>query len=128
MLENAPEYAARLERVWLWADWPGRGGRIDAGIDLVAQERDGGLWAVQAKHYDPQYAIKKADLDSFLSESSRREFTYRLLIATTDHLGATARRTLRGAGEAGRDAPSLRPGGAGRPVARRAGATFAPRR
>ncbi len=96
LLENAPEYAARLERVWLWADWPGRGGRIDAGIDLVAQERGGGLWAVQAKHYDPRYAIKKTDVDSFLSESSRREFTYRLLIATTDHLGATARRTLQG--------------------------------
>ena len=43
-----------------------RGGR-DAGIDLVAEDRDGGLWAVQAKHYDPAYAIKKADLDSFLS-------------------------------------------------------------
>jgi superfamily II DNA or RNA helicase len=96
LLENVPEYVARLERVWLWADWPGRGGRIDAGIDLVAKERGGGLWAVQAKHYDPQYAIKKSDLDSFLSESSRRAFTYRLLIATTDHLGATARRTLDG--------------------------------
>ena len=63
---------------------------------MVSQERGGGLWAVQAKHYDPQYAIKKSDLDSFLSESSRREFTYRLLVATTDHLGATARRTLDG--------------------------------
>ena len=87
VLENAPEYTARLGRVWLWAEWPGRGGRPDAGIDLVAEDRDGGLWAVQAKHYDPAYAIKKADVDSFLSESSRREFTYRLLIASTDHLG-----------------------------------------
>jgi predicted helicase len=96
VLENAPEYAARLGQVWLWADWPGNAGRIDAGIDLVAEDRDGGLWAVQAKHYDPAYAIRKADLDSFLSESSRREFSYRLLIATTDHLGPTARRTLEG--------------------------------
>jgi superfamily II DNA or RNA helicase len=96
VLENAPEYAARLDQVWLWDDWPGRDGRRDTGIDLVAADRDGGLWAVQAKHYDPAYAIKKADVDSFLSESSRREFTYRLLIATTDHLGPTARRTLDG--------------------------------
>jgi predicted helicase len=95
-LENAPEYAAKVEKVWFWHEWPGRGGRRDAGIDLVARERDGGLWAVQAKHYDPAYAIKKADLDSFLSESSRAEFSYRLLIATTDHLGPTARRTLDG--------------------------------
>ena len=95
LLENAPLYAARVGRVWLWDEWPGRWA-ADAGIDLVAEDRDGGLWAVQAKHYDPAYAIRKADLDSFLSESSRPGFTYRLLIASTDHLGATARRTLDG--------------------------------
>ena len=94
LLENAPEYRARLQRVSLWDEWPGSQGRRDAGIDLVAEDREGGLWAVQAKHYDPSYAIKKADVDSFLSESSRREFTFRLLVASTDHLGATARRTL----------------------------------
>jgi predicted helicase len=93
MLENAPEYRRKVRRVWLWDEWPGRWGR-DAGIDLIAEDREGGLWAVQAKHYDPAYAIKKADLDSFLSESSRPGFTYRLLIASTDHLGPTARRTL----------------------------------
>jgi superfamily II DNA or RNA helicase len=93
LLENVPEYRSQLQRVWLWDEWPGRWGR-DAGIDLVAEDHDGGLWAVQAKHYDPAYAIKKADLDSFLSESSRAGFTYRLLIATTDHLGPTARSTL----------------------------------
>ena len=30
-------------------------------------------------------SIKKADLDSFLSASSRADFSYRLLIGTTDH-------------------------------------------
>ncbi len=93
LLENAPEYRSRLTKVWLWQDWPGRWG-ADAGIDLIADDRDGGFWAVQAKHYDPAYAIKKADIDSFLSESSRPGFSYRLLIASTDHVGPTARRTL----------------------------------
>jgi superfamily II DNA or RNA helicase len=60
----------------------------------VAEDHEGGLWAIQAKHYDAAYAIKKADLDSFLSESSRPGFTYRLVIASTDHVGPTARRTL----------------------------------
>ncbi len=69
-LLNAPEYRARIRSVWLWSDWPGAWGR-NAGIDLVAEEHDGGLWAVQAKLYDPAYAIKKADVDSFLSESAR---------------------------------------------------------
>jgi predicted helicase len=92
-LTNAPEYRGRFKRVWLWQDWPDAWGP-DAGIDLVAEEHDGGLWAIQTKAYDPAYAIKKADVDSFLSESSRPQFSYRLLIATTDRLGPTARRTL----------------------------------
>ena len=92
-LHSAPEYRRKFRQVWLWAEWPGAWA-ADAGIDLVAEEHDGGLWAIQAKDYDPAYAIKKADVDSFLSESSRPGFTYRLLIATTDRLGPTARRTL----------------------------------
>ena len=92
-LQNAPEYRPRIARVWLWDRWPGRWAS-DAGIDLVAETREGELWAVQAKCYDPGYQIKKADLDSFLSESSRTRFSYRLLIATTDHMGENARRTF----------------------------------
>jgi len=90
---NAPEYRSRIQRVWLWSEWPDAWGR-DAGIDLIAEESDGGLWAIQAKLYDPAYAIKQADVDSFLSESARFDFAYRLLIATTDRLGPTARKTL----------------------------------
>ena len=92
-LHSAPEYRRRFRKVWLWDEWPGAWA-ADAGIDLVAEEHGGGLWAIQAKAYDPAYAIKKADVDSFLAESSRPGFTYRLLLATTDRLGARARRTL----------------------------------
>jgi len=92
-LGNDPVYASELRRVWLWDEWPGRWG-ADAGIDLVAETDTGKLWAVQAKAYDPRYAIKKSDVDTFLSESARPEFAYRLLIATTNEIGATARRTV----------------------------------
>src|SRR5450631_1591001 len=92
-LRNAPEYRSQIARVWLWDDWPGRWG-IDAGIDIVVEQFDGRLWAVQAKCYDSQYSVTKHDVDSFLSESNRSDFSYRLLIATTDHVGATARRTI----------------------------------
>lgn len=92
-MRSAPEYRRRFRKVWLWREWPGAWAP-DAGIDLVAEEHGGDLWAIQAKAYDPAYAIKKADVDSFLAESSRPGFSYRLLIATTDRLGATARRTL----------------------------------
>jgi predicted helicase len=92
-LLNAPGYRERVSRVWLWAEWPDAWGP-DSGIDLVARDRDGGLWAIQAKLYHPAYAIRKSDIDSFLSESMCYDFAYRLLVATTDRLGPTARRTL----------------------------------
>ena len=50
-LRNAPEYHKRIRKVWLWSEWPGAWA-ADAGIDLVAEERDGSLWAIQAKAYD----------------------------------------------------------------------------
>ena len=66
----------------------------DAGIDLVAEDHDGRLWAIQSKAYSPENAVTKADVDKFLSESSRSVFSYRLLIATTDKLHHVARRTI----------------------------------
>jgi len=92
-LTNDPQYRAALRKVWLWDDWPGRWG-ADAGIDLVAEDQVGRLWAVQAKAYDPQYTVTKADVDTFLAESSRAAFSYRLLIATTDRLSPNGRRTI----------------------------------
>src|SRR5437870_3779343 len=79
-LQTAPEYRTQVRQVWLWDEWPGRWA-ADAGIDLIAETTEGALWAIQAKAYDPAYTVTKADIDSFLSESARLEFSYRLLIA-----------------------------------------------
>ena len=92
-LTNDPTYRSTLRRVWLWDEWVGRWGG-DAGIDLVAEDHDGRLWAIQAKAYDPVNTVTKADVDKFLAESSRAVFSYRLLIATTDKLHHVARRTI----------------------------------
>ena len=54
-LRSAPEYRGRFRKIWLWSDWPGAWAP-DAGIDLVAEENGGDLWAIQAKAYDPDYA------------------------------------------------------------------------
>ena len=89
ILENHPVYKSRLRQVWLWDDWPQRWGK-DCGIDLVAEDVDGKTWAIQAKCYDPQYNVTKKDVDSFLSESGNSKIHHRLLIATTDGLGANA--------------------------------------
>jgi superfamily II DNA or RNA helicase len=94
-LAHDPGYRSLLRRVWLWGEWPGRWG-ADAGIDLVAEDMEGRLWAVQAKAYDPAYTVTKRDLDTFLSESSRPQFGFRLLMATTDLLAPNARRVVEG--------------------------------
>jgi predicted helicase len=94
-----PVYAAQLRRVWLWNEWPGRWG-IDAGIDLVAEDHDGQLWAIQAKAYDPAFRITKKDVNRFLAEAGRPMFAYRLLIATTNLIDKIAERTIQGQGTA----------------------------
>ena len=92
-LENAPLYRGKFRKVWRWGEWPDRWGR-DCGIDLVAETTDGDLWAVQCKAVSPEHAVTKAEIDSFLSESNRKQIAYRLLIATTDNIGPNALRTI----------------------------------
>jgi hypothetical protein len=94
-LTNDPIYRHPLRRVWLWQEWPGRWG-ADSGIDLVAEDTAGASWAIQTKAYDPSYSVTKADVDTFLSESARPQFSFRLLIATTNRVGQTARRSMAG--------------------------------
>ena len=95
-LENSPIYAALFEHVWLFKDWPDRWRDQDKGVDLIARDRLGRFHAIQAKAYSAAYSVTKADVDSFLSESSRPEISFRMLIATTDKLGANARETMAG--------------------------------
>ena len=46
----------RSERVWLWNECPDRDGP-DTGIDLVAEEREGGLCVIQCKFFDPHRPV-----------------------------------------------------------------------
>jgi superfamily II DNA or RNA helicase len=92
-LKNDPEWATQVDEVWLWNDYPGQWGR-DCGIDLVFKDKNKKTWAVQAKCYSPDYEITKSDVDKFLSESNRKKIDHRLLIATTDRIGANARQVL----------------------------------
>lgn len=94
-LTHDPLYAHELRKVWLWDEWPGRWG-ADAGIDIVAEDRGGHLWAIQAKAYDEATTVTRRDVDTFLAESGRPDFSFRLLIATTNRIGQTARRTIEG--------------------------------
>jgi len=93
-LSHDPEWSTQVNQIWLWDEYPDRWGR-DCGIDLVFKHHNGEIWAVQAKCYAPEYSITKADVDTFLSESSRPSIDKRLLIATTDRVGSNARQVCK---------------------------------
>ncbi|MDE0323505.1 MAG: DEAD/DEAH box helicase family protein [Candidatus Poribacteria bacterium] len=84
LLED-PFYKKRFSEVYLWSEWgqlrPEFDGK-DMGIDLVAQERDGGYCAIQCKCYAEDKRISKTDLDSFISESNREPYTARMFVDT----------------------------------------------
>jgi predicted helicase len=80
-----PLYADQFSQVWLWNDWPGRGGKHDTGIDLVAQDKlTGGLVAIQCKFFASTSTINKPDIDSFLAASGKEGFAQRIIVSTTD--------------------------------------------
>jgi len=93
-LEHDPYWSREVSKVWLWDDWPGRWGP-DSGIDLIFEHVNGEIWAVQSKLYSSNNYVKKSDIDSFLSESSRKEIQHRLLLSTTDKIGPRAKKTIR---------------------------------
>ena len=68
-LKTDPEWSTQVKEVWLWDDYPHRWGK-DCGIDLVYEDTQGKHWAVQSKCVSPDREISKAEIDSFLSESS----------------------------------------------------------
>ena len=94
-LENDLRYKAQLKKVWLWNDWPNNWGR-DKGIDLIAETYNGEIWAIQVKAYNESYYITKDDVDKFLSESSRAQISYRLLLSTTNRIGPNALEVIAG--------------------------------
>jgi len=54
-LLNEPVYKEQFSNVWRWINWPGREGKSDTGIDLVAERNDGsGFVAIQCKCYDQE--------------------------------------------------------------------------
>ena len=105
-LQTDPQYAHRFKNVWMWNDFPAKkdfGGR-DTGIDLVALNHSGDYWAIQCKCYQESATIDKAEVDSFLSTSSKHflgesletvHFSHRLWISTTNKWGSNAEETIR---------------------------------
>lgn len=94
ILETDPVYVSKLVDVWMWADWPDRWADQDLGIDLIARDTEGKIWAIQAKNYNQDYYVTKEDIDSFISESDNDQIDCRLLIATTENIGTNAKKVI----------------------------------
>lgn len=96
-LLNDPEWAQKFTDVWLWSEWPGREGRPDIGIDLVAANRDDErLTAIQCKFYASGATVSKSAIDSFISASAGDQFTRRLIFDTSAGWSGNAEQTLVG--------------------------------
>ncbi len=86
-----PQYGDRFSRLWLWSEWPGRGG-VDIGIDLVGDLKEGGLCAVQCKFYTSG-SVSISEVDKFLSSTVADTWVERIFIATGNY-SSNARRKL----------------------------------
>lgn len=78
--EKDPKWE-HIKEVWLWLEWPDQPqyGR-DMGVDLVLQDRNGGLIAVQAKAYGDDSKVDRPDVLSF------HDFAQNNLHIPTKHL------------------------------------------
>lgn len=97
----------QLQTVWMWEDFPAKSEISmfgDVGIDLVARTELGEYWAIQCKCYKEDATISKAQVDTFLSTSSKQftcpftktrvGFTNRLWISTTNNWGKNAEEAI----------------------------------
>ena len=97
-----PVYKDRFSEVWLWSEWAEVRtdfDGVDIGIDLVAEEREGGYCAIQCKCYAPDTRIAKGHLDSFLGAASLEPFTSKVIVDTGGEWGENARRIIEPHGE-----------------------------
>ena len=94
-LEQDKGQSQRFGRVWLWADWPGNGGRHDTGIDLVAEEREtGALAAIQCKFYLPGSYIGLEEVNKFLTAYGTTPFSGGIFVSPSDRWTGNAEAAL----------------------------------
>ena len=92
---SAPLYCNDIKDISIWTEFPYRNqfGGSDSGIDLVILTNENEYLAVQCKFYSSDKYIDKADVDTFISTSSKLfeidetkiKFSGRLFVSTTNN-------------------------------------------
>lgn len=88
-------FRQQFSQVWTWLDWPDRHS-ADIGVDLVARNVDGTLTAIQCKCYAPTATLTKEEIDSFVALSGQKQWSRRIIVATTDLWSSNAEKSLEG--------------------------------
>lgn len=94
-LKNEPTYKALYKNVWELKDVPndlGLPDKKDKGVDLVAEQFNGDIIAIQAKFY--KNTIGKAEINSFVAETGSNYYQGGLIISTVDDWNKNAKSTI----------------------------------
>lgn len=93
-LKNEPTYKALYQNVWLLSEVPESYGipKKDTGVDLVAEQKNGDLVAIQSKFYTNK--VGKAEINSFVAELGKSYYQRGLIVSTMDAWNSNARETI----------------------------------
>ena len=88
-------YSNRFTKVQKWRTWPGNDGQPDTGIDLVAEERDGTMCAIQCKCYSGDSTLALKEISNFPALASGKKFDRMVLVYTGGSITPHAESLLR---------------------------------
>lgn len=93
-LKNEPTYQRLYKNVWELSDVPEVYGipKKDTGVDLVAEQFNGELVAIQAKFYENK--IGKSEINSFVAELGKSYYQRGLIVSTVDEWNKNAQDTI----------------------------------
>ena len=87
-------YRNRFSKVYMWREWPDNDG-ADTGIDLVAEEKDGSLCAIQCKCYNDDASLNMKSISTFLAKASSMKMKNTMLVYTGDEITNHAEKLLK---------------------------------
>lgn len=93
-LKNEPTYQRLYKNVWELSDVPAEYGipKKDTGVDLVAEQFNGDLVAIQAKFYGNK--VGKSEINSFVAELGKNYYQRGLIVSTVDDWNKNAQDTI----------------------------------
>lgn len=93
-LRNDPYWSEQLDNVLLWSESPYHDGQ-DRGIDLTADDRFGGKWAIQSKCYPADHKLDYKECATFFATAFALGYDNLMLVTTCDALSSNLEEHIR---------------------------------